>query len=208
MTIQVANALYRYFETLYNLNQSLIILCGVDVIDNKGHYEKYIEDIVQAVPRLVPYARIKNSTNYKIMDRDGLMEFTAELPFLKNDYESILLNHGIFLDKIKKIRNKLEHQMHGARIVASMSGSQSLLCITYTVSGEEIDLKAQEIIAFVKELNGIFTKIQNLADHFACDKGLNYHPYYWKLVRYTFTEFNKIYDSNLLRIFGKAMLPF
>ena len=45
MTTKAANALYRYFETLYNLNQSLIKLCGIDVIDNSSLYEKYIEDM-------------------------------------------------------------------------------------------------------------------------------------------------------------------
>ena len=35
MTTKAANALYRYFETLYNLNQSLITLCGIDVIDKR-----------------------------------------------------------------------------------------------------------------------------------------------------------------------------
>ncbi len=35
-----------------------------------------------------------------------------------------------------------------------------------------------------------------------------HHPYYRRLLRYTFTDFNKVYESNVLSIIGKAMFPF
>lgn len=34
MTKEIANALFGYLETLYNLNQKLVKLCGIDVIDD------------------------------------------------------------------------------------------------------------------------------------------------------------------------------
>lgn len=90
MNIEVANALSRYFESLYNLNQNLIMLCGVDVIDDRGQYEKYLEEIIHVIPRLIPYGYKKNSTQYIIMEKDGLMEFSKEISFLKDDYEQML----------------------------------------------------------------------------------------------------------------------
>ena len=208
MTIDAANALYRYFETLYCLNQSLIILCGVDVIDNRGHYEKHIEDVIQAVPRLVPYKYNRDISDHAITVSDGLMEFAHELPFLKGDYEMIFLTHKEFLIKVKKIRNKLEHKLHGAKIVASSSGSVSFFAITYEVAGEDIEIEVSEIIGFVKEINTMFSKIQAEVEQFAYENKLDDHPCYWKLTRYRFSEFNKIFESNLLRTFGKALLPF
>ena len=208
MTIDAANALYRYFETLYYLNQSLIILCGVDVIDNRGHYEKHIEDVIQAVPRLVPYKYNWDISDHAISVSDGLMEFAHELPFLKGDYEMIFLTHKEFLIKVKKIRNKLEHKLHGAKIVASSSGSVSFFAITYEVAGEDIEIEVSEIIGFVKEINTMFSKIQTEVEQFAYKNKLDDHPCYWKLTRYRFSEFNKIFESNLLRTFGKALLPF
>jgi hypothetical protein len=208
MTNECANALFRYFETLYELNQNLIILCGVDVIDNKGQYEKRIDEIVMAIPRLVPYVYNKKTSKYKITDSDGLMKFSDEIPFLLSAYESILQQNNNLLGKIKKIRNKLEHEMHGARIVASSSGSTTLFSVTYGVEGKKVNLDASEIIAFAKEMNTIFTQIQGLAEQFACERKLDDHPYYWRLIRYRFSEFNKIYESQLLRTFGKALLPF
>ena len=208
MTIDAANALYRYFETLYYLNQSLIILCGVDVIDNRGHYEKHIEDVIQAVPRLVPYQYNWDISDHAITVSDGLMEFAHELPFLKCDYEMIFLTHKEFLIKVKKICNKLEHKLHGAKIVASSSGSVSFFAITYEVAGEDIEIEVSEIIGFVKEINTMFSKIQAEVEQFAYENRLDDHPYYWNLTRYRFSEFNKIFESNLLRTFGKALLPF
>ncbi len=208
MTVEAANALFRYFESLYTLNQNLIVLCGVDVLDHRGQYEQRIDDIVMAIPRLVPYVFNKKNGSYEISQNDGLVKFSNDIPFIIADYSSILQNHTTFLKKIKKVRNKLEHEMHGARIVASMSSNSSLFSVTYEVADYEIDIKASEIIAFTKDINTMFSKIQVLVDQFACINGHESHPYYERLVRYQFTEFNKIYESNLLRTFGKALLPF
>ena len=39
-------------------------------------------------------------------------------------------------------------------------------------------------------------------------RGQQYDPYCQRLLRYDFSDFNKIYDSSILRIVGKAFLPF
>lgn len=208
MTKDAANALYRYFETLYSLNQNLIILCGVDIFDNKGQLEKYIEEVIMDIPRLVPYVFDRKTSSYRLEPKDGLLEFSEEIPFLQEDYERILQIHKEFLEKSKKVRNKLEHKMHGAYAVASSSSSFSLFSITYEVSEEEIDLEAQELISFVKDINVMFDKIQTLLDRFATEIEMRDHPYYYRMVRYSFLDFNKIYESSLLHIFGKALLPF
>ena len=36
MNVEIASALYRYFEALYELNQNIMVLCGIDVLDNRG----------------------------------------------------------------------------------------------------------------------------------------------------------------------------
>lgn len=57
-------------------------------------------------------------------------------------------------------------------------------------------------------MNILFSKIQELAHRFAEEYEYNDHPYYRRLVRCDFADFNKIYESNLLHILGKALLPF
>ena len=208
MTITTANALFRYFETLYCLNQNLIILCGTDVFDHKGEQERRIDEVIMAVPRLVPYGFNRKIGVYEIKKADGLMKFSDDISFLSADYESILQKHKDFLEKAKKIRNKLEHEMHGARTVASSSGTTSMFSVTYEVAEDEIDVDAAEIIEFVKDLNRLFSKIQGLVHQSAREHSYGDHPYYHRLVRYDYANFNKIFDSNLLHILGKALLPF
>ena len=210
MTITTADALCRYFESLYHLNQTLIALCGTDMFDYQGKQERQIDDVVMSIPRLVPYIFNRKAQTYEISKKDGLMRFSDDIPFLKEDYESILLKHLDCLEKVKKIRNKLEHEMHGANIVASVSGS--MFSVSYEVIWEDteviIDLCASEIIAFVKDMNMLFSKIQKLVTPSAIEHHYEDHPYHRRLVRYDFRNFNKIFESDLLQIFSNALLPF
>lgn len=208
MNKEVANALYRYFEALYNFNRNLITLCGVDVIDNSGHYERILEEVIHAIPKLIPYKFDKSIQRYVLATRDGLLEFIDEIPFINEDYKNTLELHYDLLVRIKTIRNKFEHKMHGARLVASGSRSISLFDATYQVGDESFVLTAQELIALAKDLNTMFTKIQRLVDCFAYEQEKEDHPYYRRLIRYDFCNFNQIYESKLLRNIGKALLPF
>lgn len=208
MTYEIANALCGYFETLYDLNRNLITLCGVDVIDNSGQYEKYIADIIQGIPRLVPYSFNKEKGIYVIVKRDGLLEFLSDLPFLNADYESLLEKNYDFLSKVKTIRNKFEHKIHGARLMAAGSGSGILFNMTYKLHDGEITLNAGEIIMFTKQINGLFSKIQKEVELFAYERNEASHAYFRRLIRYDFCDFNKIYDSPVLKLVGKALFPF
>lgn len=80
--------------------------------------------------------------------------------------------------------------------------------ITYEVNGDKITITAGELIDFVKEINILFSKIQNLVNQYAYEHGKCDYLYYKRLVRYSFEDFNKIFESDLLRIFGKSLLPF
>ena len=207
MTISTANALYRYFEALYSLNQNLMVLCGTNVFDHKGEQERRADEMVMSVPRLIPYVFNKKAESYEVSQTDGLMRFSQDLPFLEEDYKTIFQRNKNCLIKVKKIRNKLEHEMHGARIVASSSGSTAMFTATYKVGGEEIELCITEVIAFAKDMNVLFSKIQEALMEFANEQYED-HPYYYRLTRYKFSNFNRIFNSELLRVFGKALLPF
>ena len=209
MTVEIANALIGYFQTLYDMNRDLITLCGLDVIDNSGQYEKHIKDVIQAVPRLVPYVFNKSEQKYVIDHHDGLLEFSNQIPFLKRDYDEILQLHTNFLSNVKSIRNKFEHKMHGAKLVAGgSSGGSVAFDLTYAIGDQNITLTAGEIIRFTKDMNNLFTKIQELLDQFAVEQGKIDYAYYRRLLRYRFCDFNKIYESEMLHIFGKSLFPF
>lgn len=208
MTVTAVNALYRYFQALYNVNQHLIILCGVDVLDNEGQYQEHVEEVVLLIPRLVPYVLNKKTEKYQIRKGDGLLEFSGEIPLLEERYCAILKKHKKVLSSIKAIRNKLEHSMHAAKVIASGSGTSCLFEITYEIKGRKFEITANELISFIKDLNILFSHIQDLVDSFSDSQGQSCREYCRRLVRYPFKDFNKIYDSPLLRTFGKALLPF
>lgn len=207
MEKETINALGRYFEALYGLNQNLIVLCGIDAIDNRGQYKRHLEDVIQVIPRLVPYRYNKRALQYELDSKGGLMKFSNDIQYLTLEYSSILQKHSSFLERTKSIRNKLEHEMHDASIVASLSGTGVLFEITYDVAGNKVNLSAKEMISFVKDLNILFSKMQNEIENYS-DENSESYPYIMRLNRFVFTDFNKIYESDLLRTFGKALLPF
>ena len=209
MTKEVANALRGYFEELYYLNRNLLTLCGLDIEDNAGQYERIAQELIQEVPRLVPYTYNKKTKGYEIIDGDGLIEFSEQIPFIKQDYNNLLQNHLDYLTKIKIIRNKLEHKMHAVRLIGGgSSGGSVAFDFTYSINDESIDIASYEIIRFIKDLNNIFVKIQDLLKQYATEHGKGYYAYYRRMTRYKFSDFNKIYDSNVLFEVGKALYPF
>ena len=69
ITKEIANVLFGYLETLYNLNQKLVKLCGIDVIDDFESGEKDILDMIQDVPRIIPYSLNKKRRNQNLKNR-------------------------------------------------------------------------------------------------------------------------------------------
>ena len=212
MTVEIASALRLYFETLYNLNRNLIKCCGLDAFDLHLNYKKPLYDIIEDIPKLMPYAVNKTTREQIISERNGLLEFSSDLPFLNTDYEKILVSNYSFLNKIRLIRNKLEHRMHGVKMRSTSNGSSFLFEVSYEVEAEggieEITLTAEEFIKFVKQLNDLFSKLQKNLSSYVYENDKEDSLYYEKLLRFDFSNFNKIYDSDLLRIFGRTLFPF
>lgn len=208
MTIEIANALFGYLETLYNLNQKLVKLCGIDVIDDFEGREKDILDIIQDVPRIIPYSFNKKTKKLEFKDRDGLLEYQDSILYLKDDYDRILSENYDFLDKIRKIRNKYEHKMHGVKHKSSGSGSLSLFDYTFMVENESIEITAGAFIKLLKSVNCLFSKIVRDISKFAYENHKEDYLYYRRITRFDFTDFNKIYDNDILRIVGKIMKKF
>ena len=208
MTIEIANALFGYLETLYNLNQKLVKLCGIDVIDDFESGEKDILDIIQDIPRIIPYSFNKKTQKLEFKDRDGLLEYQDSILYLKDDYEQILSGNYNFLDNIRKIRNKYEHKMHGVKHKSSGSGSLSLFDYTFMVEDESIKITAGELIKLIKSVNNLFSKIVCDIRKYAYENKKDDYLYYKRITRFDFTDFNKIYNNDILRIVGKIMKKF
>lgn len=204
MNTKIINALFGYFETLYHLNQKLIKVCGVDVIDDFENTGEYIIDIIQNIPRLIPYSYNKDTEKLTFKNSDGLLEYNEQINYLNQDYNDILKDNYDFLEKIRKVRNKYQHKMHGIRIKSSGSGSQHLFDYTFEIdeNKEEITLCANSFIKLVKRINILFSKMALDVKKYVYDNQKTENLYYRRIARFEFTDFNKIYESDLLRMIG------
>ena len=57
-------------------------------------------------------------------------------------------------------------------------------------------------------MNILFSKLQNLVIQFAYDNKYDDYPYFRRLSRFDFADFNRIFESDLLRYFGKTLQAF
>ncbi len=220
MKIEIANAMSGYIEILYEENQNLIKLCGIDIINDMEDSTKQLLDIIQNIPRLIPYLYDKKTGNLRLENKDGLLEFKQDIMYLEEEYNKILNDNYNFLDKSRMIRNSYEHKMHGIKYKSSGSGTMSIFDFTFTVDKAIIEDKeykikkvnvtvfAYEFIRLIKELNILFSKIVNEIKEYAYKNKKDDYLYYRRICRYEFTDFNKIYDSELLKIIGKSMKKF
>ena len=212
MNSEIANAMYGYLETLYYLNQKIIKMCGTEAIGKYEYNHKAILDIIQDIPRMIPYLKDKNTGKYILTNRDGLLEYSNELPFLNDEYQKILDNNLEFLIKVKKIRNNYEHKMQGIKHKSSGSGSVCLFDFTFEIKEndeyKEIHIKSFEFIKLIKQLNILFSIIVKEISKFAYEEKLLDNDYYRKICNFDFEKLNKLYDSELLRTIGKIMIGY
>lgn len=209
--VSLANAVFGYFSTLYYLNRRLIMLCSVDVIQNSGQYETDLQQIILDLPRLIPYRYNKAHEKQEIDARDGLMEFSSELPFLRKEYENLLSVHDDFLDRVRRVRNKLEHIQHGARLIDSDDGGPCGFSCSFLIKEDNqyrpVVLHGNEFICCVEDLNTLFSKIQSTIEAETSEEELA-KSYYSRILRYRFSDFNLLYHNPNLYHFGQALFPF
>lgn len=206
MNIEIANAMYEYFETLYEMNQNLIKLCGAEIFYYRfSEFEKVTLDIIQDIPRLIPYSYDNKVQDLVLDDRNGLLEYQDEIKYIKEDYQDIL---NKYKETLNKIRNKYEHKMHDVKYQSSGTGTASLFDIEFKVNDEYITIYAGELIRLIKEINILFSKIAQEISIFAYQNGKEGYTYYERICRVDFKDFNDIYESNILRKIGKVMNKF
>lgn len=208
MNIEIANAMAGYIQTLYVMNQKLLKLCGTNVIHDFENASKALLDIIQDIPRLVPYSYNNKKEKLVYDEKNGLLEFKNDMEYLLIDYNQILSENYIFLNNVRKIRNKYEHKMHGVRHIASGSGSNSLGDFSFEVCGENIEIKVEECIKLLKALNNLFSKIVYDISIYANQNEKISYPYYRRITQFNFKDFNKLYDSENVKIIGKVMNEF
>ena len=208
MNIEIANALCGYLESLYYINCNIIKLCGADIYCNNDEVIKIILGIISELPRVIPYAFDKEKKKLVISDRNGLMEFKNEIKYLEKEYNNILELNEECINKIRLVRNQYEHKMHEVRYESSGSGTNWLFNVWFRVGNNQIEINASEFVFLIKGLNELFKKIvDEISDYAVINNKIDY-PYYNRLSRFSFLDFNEIYEDRNLLIIGKIMYNF
>lgn len=208
----MSNDLFGYFQTLYEANRKFIMLCGHDCHNMQQGSKKLLLDLIQDLFKLLPFVREKNNEVLKICKTDGLLEYDEHFGFLYNDYANILNKYHRVLYNLKKIRNKYEHKMHALKEVASGDGSFTMFEFEFEVEdkGEIIEktITYRDIVGVLKNVNILFSKMQNEVEKYALENNILTSSYYIRLLRVNFIEFNRIIDSDIVRLVGKTMFDF
>lgn len=103
MNLEIINSIYKYIEVLYENNQRLIKIFGIDAIDAIKDGSKDILNLIQDIPRLIPYSYSEKKKKLVLSKNDGLLEYKKDIPDLKDSYQIILDKNGKCLEKTKKI---------------------------------------------------------------------------------------------------------
>ena len=184
-------------------NQQLIKIFGIDSMNafNTGSIE--ILNIIQDVPRLIPYTYNKKTEKYELSPKDGLLVYKSlkELPF---EYQKIFDKNKKCLIKIKKIRNKWEHILHNVNLQSCYTGNNSWFRYTFKVKGAKYTIESDELIALFKDLNILYDQLIKKMLEYSYKKKIE-HPFYNHLHKVKLLDFNKLYDSGLLYEIGKSI---
>jgi len=211
MNITLANSLYGYLQVLYEMNKRFISLCGIDMYVNDASDDKTFLDLISDIPRIIPYGYVRSAKRLQLVKRNGLLEFSSELTFLEKDFQTILDVHYDFLDKVRLMRNKYEHQMHGICFSSSCGtlGSNSIsFQYSFEIGTTEFDISSSEIVSFLKHTNILYSKIVSDILGFINSTEWKDYPLAKRLKRIDFSDFNTIYNSGLTNLFGKILYDF
>jgi len=206
MNPEIAYALLEYIDSLDDTNKNLIKACGIEAHGHATHsLRKLIFNVVQEIPRLIPYIFDQHHHVQLITKRDGLMEYRKQIHYLEADYERILTDNYDFLDKVRRIRNTYEHQMHKNKLSSSGNGTLHLFEIKFKIDDNVVSVCADDFITLMKQLNILFARLVNDIRLYAHNNNQNHHYFYRIATKIDFLDFNTMYESKLLAKIGKIM---
>lgn len=202
------NGFNIYYGVLYDTNKMFIKLLGLStsVYDKADKVEELFLKISQNICWLMPCRINRNKRDVELCEDDGILDFKNEIPYLLEDYSNIFNDSKDAIYTIKKLRNKVEHQIHkiDIPIIASSTNPDSLE-ILINISDEKYNLKAGQLKILLIGLNKIFDKM--IKDIIILSEALDKkdHPFVVKYTSRKFEEFNDIINSNVILQVGRII---
>lgn len=195
-----------YVEILNNININFFKLISLDCIDNMNILKNIYLDICSQTNMI-----IQTQIDYSITDisdinrlklctkNQGINKYKTDFNYLEKDINSIFSKNQSVLYNMKRIRNKIEHDLDTISLNELHSGS-GICGVKFTLNNQDISINSNDIQKIVTDLNSLFYKMIKDIDDFISknDSDNYYHPFYKNLRRYRFDRYNKIIKSSIL----------
>ena len=189
-----------YFFILNDVNKKLVELIKYANNDIEN-IEPYFFDIAVNLNRLIPMKS-------KELINDGILKLKKYFDFLDQDYKKLFKNYKEELIKINDVRNKFEHCPHQIKWKSYIGNNKEKTIIFNNeeylmdiIEGNqdnlknrkdnkeflEWEIKTNNLINIVIEINKIYLKIQNKLQTFTlCNPEVISHPYIKRLLNINF----------------------
>ena len=206
ISVKTINGIIYYIEILNNININFIKLIALDCIDNMNILKNIYLDICSQTNMI-----IQTQIDYSITDisdinrlklctaHQGINKYKTDFNYLEKSLNSIFSKNQSLLYNMKRIRNKIEHDLDTISLTELHSGS-GICGIIFTLNNQDISINSKDIQKIVIDLNSLFYRMINDIDDFISknDGDNYYHPFYKNLRRYRFDRYNEIIKSNIL----------
>ena len=148
-------------------------------------------EICDLIFKVVPVSKKKNDSVINIDETAGILLLKELKNIILPQYNQLIDECSSILIKMKKLRNKVEHELHNIDNNFILSGNNSYrgFCFfNYIYKDKNISISTDELIRVINKLNKCFSDIQRELANYKRDINLNKNLYYNKLINEQFCE--------------------
>ena len=187
------NSIYKYFIILDRINKQFkFLIRTMEYEEIEEHFFYLSTELL----RLIPFTENKKDNSIFLNLKDGICLLKEHINFIESDLKKILQENTKTLLKIKKIRNKYEHEPHNVNGAFS-TGHSSFSAMGFYCRNELVSIDTMELTYIIYDLNELFDKLKKYIleiyennieklDRFNLE-------YVDKIKNYDFTKYNKKY---------------
>lgn len=197
------NGIINYAEILESINIDLIRIISLDCINNMNTLKKLYLDISSKMSMIILTYSPRNSSSYKDLllceKKEGIYKYYDDFDFLEKSINSLFNKYKKDLYHLKRVRNKIEHDIDIIGIDEMHSGS-GVCGVIFSIDDEKYKINTDKLKKIISDLNLIFSKmLEDIDLYIKNNDSKNYnHPYYNQLRSFNFLRYNNIFNSTLL----------
>lgn len=187
------NSIYKYFIILDRINKQFKFL--IRTMEHE-EIEEHFFYLSTELLRLIPFTENKKDNSIFLNLKDGICLLKGHINFIESDLKKILQENTKTLLKIKKIRNKYEHEPHNVNGAFS-TGHSSFSAMRFYCRNELVSINTMELTYIIYDLNKLFDKIEkkiNIIEFENKDELNQFNKMYIeKIKRIQIIKYNKTY---------------